>query len=80
MDVRAVIDSALPAAISDRAGWTADIAGSFTKLGLAPTRENACAVAAVIQQESGFQADPVIPGLGKMALRTIDARAGLTDA
>lgn len=75
VDVRAVIDSALPAAISDRAGWTADIAGSFTKLGLAPTRENACAVVAVIEQESGFQVDPVIPGLGRAALRTVDARA-----
>jgi hypothetical protein len=75
VNVRAVIDSALPAAISDRAGWTADIAGGFTKLGLPPTRENACAVIAVIEQESGFQVDPIIPGLGKTALRTIDARA-----
>jgi hypothetical protein len=48
---------------------------SFSKLGLRPTRENACAVAAVIQQESGFQVDPVVPGLGKLALRTVDARA-----
>jgi Protein of unknown function (DUF1615) len=75
VDTRAVIDSALPAAVSYRAGWTADIAMSFTKLGLPPTRENACAVAAVIEQESGFQVDPVIPSLGKLALRTIDQRA-----
>ena len=75
VDVRAVIDSALPVGISDRAGWIADIAGSFTKLGVPPTRENACAVAAVIQQESGFRIDPVIPGLGNLALRTIDERA-----
>src|SRR6185437_6283640 len=75
VDVRAVIDSALPAAVSDRGGWSADIAGTFIKLGLPPTRENACAVVAVIQQESGFQADPIVPGLGKLALRTIDERA-----
>lgn len=75
VQVRAIIDRALPVPISDRAGWVADIAGSFTKLGLAPTRENACAVAAVIEQESGFRIDPVIPGLGKLALRTIDERA-----
>ncbi len=75
VDVRAVIDRALPGAVSDRAGWIADIAMSFSKLDLPPTRENACAVAAVIEQESGFQVDPVIPGLGKLALRTIDARA-----
>ncbi|HEV2269232.1 MAG TPA: DUF1615 domain-containing protein [Steroidobacteraceae bacterium] len=74
-DVRAVVASALPPAISDRAGWSTDIAGSFTELGLPPTRENACAVVAVIEQESGFQVDPVIPGLGRLALRTIDVRA-----
>jgi Protein of unknown function (DUF1615) len=73
--VRAVLDRALPGAVSDRAGWITDIAMSFSKLGLPPTRENACAVVAVIQQESGFQVDPVIPGLGKLALRTIDERA-----
>jgi len=75
VNVRAVIDSALPVAVSDRAGWTADIAGGFTKLGLPPTRENACAVVAVIEQESGFRVDPVVPGLGRLALRTIDTRA-----
>ncbi|MGH8180920.1 MAG: DUF1615 family protein, partial [Steroidobacteraceae bacterium] len=75
VDVRAVIDSALPAAVSDRAGWAADIAGGFTKLGLPPTRENACAVVAVIEQESGFRVDPIVPGLGRLALRTIDTRA-----
>lgn len=75
MDIRAVIDSALPAAVSDRGGWAADIAGGFSKLGLPPTRENACAVVAVIEQESGFRVDPVVPGLGKLALRTIDTRA-----
>jgi len=75
VNVRAVIDSALPAAISDRGGWAADIAGGFTKLGLPPTRENACAVVAVIEQESGFRVNPVVPGLGKLALRTIDTRA-----
>jgi hypothetical protein len=75
VNVRAVIDSALPAAVSDRAGWIADIAGGFTKLGVPPTRENACAVVAVIEQESGFRIDPIVPGLGKLALRTIDSRA-----
>ena len=73
-DVRAVIDGALPA-VSDRTAWTADIADAFAKLGLPPTRENACAVVAVIEQESGFRVDAAVPGLGKLALRTIDARA-----
>jgi Protein of unknown function (DUF1615) len=75
VEVRAVISRALPIGISDRAGWTADIAGGFTKLGLPPTRENVCAVVAVIEQESGFNVDPVIPDLGRIALQTIDERA-----
>src|SRR5512146_5627 len=49
VEVRAIISSALPAAVSDRAGWVADISGGFTKLGLPPTRENVCAVVAVIE-------------------------------
>lgn len=72
---RRVIDDALPGAIPDRAGWAADIAGAFTKLEIPPTRANACAVVAVIQQESGFQVDPVIPNLGRIALRELDERA-----
>lgn len=75
MEVRAVISSALPIGIRDRAGWIADIAGGFSKLGVPPTRENVCAVAAVIDQESGFHVEPVIPHLGEIALHTIDVRA-----
>jgi hypothetical protein len=48
---------------------------AFTALNLPPSHENVCAVAAVIQQESGFQVDPVVPGLGKIARREIDRRA-----
>jgi Protein of unknown function (DUF1615) len=75
VELRAVIDSALPIGIRDRAGWNADIAGAFTKLDLPPTRENVCAVVAVIEQESDFHVDSVIPGLGRIALRTLDERA-----
>jgi hypothetical protein len=75
VEARKVIDGALPGAIPDRAGWAADIATAFTKLEIPPTRENVCAVIAVIQQESGFQIDPVIPNLGRIALRELDERA-----
>jgi uncharacterized protein DUF1615 len=75
VQARTVIDGALPGAIPDRAGWAADIAAAFTKLEIPPTRDNVCAVVAVIQQESGFQVDPVIPNLGGIALRELDERA-----
>jgi hypothetical protein len=48
---------------------------AFTVLGIAPTHENICAVIAVIDQESGFHVDPVVPGLPAIAWREIDERA-----
>jgi hypothetical protein len=72
---RDLIERSLPTSVADRAGWTADMYSAFTVLGVAPTRENVCAVIAVIEQESGFRVDPVIPGLPAIAWREIDERA-----
>ncbi|HVW68656.1 MAG TPA: DUF1615 family protein, partial [Steroidobacteraceae bacterium] len=72
---RALIDELLPRNITDRPGWVSDIYAGFTVQGLEPSRRNACAVISVIQQESNFHVDPVIPGLGAMARREIDSRA-----
>jgi hypothetical protein len=74
-EAHALIEQALPRAVTDRSGWTADMYAAFTFLTVAPSRENVCAVVAVIEQESGFQVDPVIPGLGDIARREIDRRA-----
>jgi hypothetical protein len=74
-DTKALIEHALPRSVSDKAGWTADIYSAFTVLTVTPTRENICAVVAVIEQESGFQVDPVVPGLGAIARKEIDSRA-----
>jgi Protein of unknown function (DUF1615) len=72
---RAVIDESIPKVVPDRAGWISDIYAGFTVQDLAPTRESVCAVVAVIEQESNFQVNPVIPGLGAIAWREIDSRA-----
>ncbi len=72
---RALIDRSLPRNISDRAGWVSDLYGAFAALQLNVSRENVCAVAAVIAQESGFRVDPVVPDLGAIAWREIDRRA-----
>jgi hypothetical protein len=72
---REFIDESLPHELPDQAGWEADIHAGFTALGVAPTKANSCAVAAVIAQESGFRVDPVIPGLPAIAWREIDERA-----
>jgi hypothetical protein len=72
---RATINAVVPAAAVDRAGWVDDIYGAFNALSLGPTRENVCAVAAIIAQESGFVVDPVIPNLPAVAWKEIDIRA-----
>ncbi|MDB6084021.1 MAG: lipoprotein [Gammaproteobacteria bacterium] len=72
---RELIERSLPAAVQDRTGWTADVYAGFAALDIAPTRENICAVVAVIDQESGFRVDPVVPGLPAIAWREIDGRA-----
>src|ERR1700742_962827 len=72
---RAVIDEAIPKGAAARAGWVTDIYAGFTSQDLAPTAESVCAVVAVIEQESNFQVTPVVPGLGAIAWREIDARA-----
>jgi len=64
---RNLIEHSLPAAAEDRPGWAADMYAAFSVLGLDTTRENVCAVVAVIEQESGFRVDPVIAGLPTIA-------------
>jgi hypothetical protein len=72
---RALIGAALPGSVHDRAGWTDDLYAALTLQSIEPTRENICAAVAVIEQESNFQVDPVIPGLPAIAWREIDSRA-----
>jgi Protein of unknown function (DUF1615) len=72
---RDLIESSLPGSVTDRTGWAADMYSAFNVLAVAPTPENVCAVIAVIEQESGFRVDPVIPGLAAIAWREIDDRA-----
>jgi hypothetical protein len=72
---RALIDASVPKRLSDRSGWVNDIYAAFTFQGLQPSRENVCAVVAVIEQESNFQVNPLVPDLGAIAQREIDNRA-----
>lgn len=74
-DARGKIERSLPPGVSDRPGWAADMYAAFTVLNIEPTDETACAVIAVIEQESGFHVDPIIPGLPAIAWREIDRRS-----
>ena len=73
---RAEIRARIPPVVANRDGWAIDMFAAFEALEVRPTPRNICAVVAVIQQESGFQVDPVVPGLPSMARREIDERAG----
>jgi hypothetical protein len=72
---RALIQSALPAQVPDRAGWAGDIYAAFSTLDLDVTPPQVCEVVAVAEQESGFEVNPVIPGLPEIARKEIDRRA-----
>jgi hypothetical protein len=73
--VRAEIARLLPASTPDRAGWAADFYAAFATQGIEPTASNVCAALAIAEQESGYRADPVVPNLGVIARREIDAQA-----
>lgn len=75
IDVAQVVRQKMPASVKNRDAWAQNIATAFASQKLAPTEENVCAVLAVAQQESNYQADPVVPGLNKIAWREIDNRA-----
>lgn len=72
---RALIERLLPRTVGDRDGWARDIYAALAVQHIDATRQNVCAVLAVIAQESGFRVNPAIPGLGAMAWKEIDARA-----
>lgn len=74
--VRSAIVKLLPPSASDRQGWAQDIQAAFDTQALTPTADNLCSVIAVIEQESNFEVDPQVPGLGRIARQEIDRRAG----
>ncbi len=74
-EARALIADLLPPQTADRTGWATDIYAAFAALQLQPTASNICAAVAVTEQESGFRADPAVPGLSRIAWRQIEERA-----
>lgn len=73
--VRAEIAKRIPNGVADRAGWARDIQAAFAAQELEPTSAHLCAVIAVVGQESGFQADPPVANLPRIARKAIAERA-----
>ncbi len=74
-DIQSAVVKLLPGTVSDRQGWATDIQVAFTTQQLDASTRNLCSVLAVAEQESTYQADPQVPGLGKIARQEIDRRA-----
>ena len=75
-EVRAKIVRLMPATVRDRQGWASDIYAAFSAQQIYPSDENLCAVLAVTEQESTYQVDPPVAGLGRIATREVERRAG----
>lgn len=71
---RVVVNHLLPANIGDRSAWAADILAALVNLRIPALPENVCAAIAIIEQESGFQADPPVPGLSRIVWQEIEKR------
>ena len=74
-EVRSQILRNIPAPTVDRDGWASDIHAAFVALQIDASVRNVCAALAVAAQESSFDADPVVPGLGRIAREEINRRA-----
>jgi hypothetical protein len=62
----------IPVHVKDRDAWSEAIVNALAANELSIDRPSACAVIAVIGQESGFQADPAVPGIAALAAARID--------
>ena len=75
-EARRVATAVLKDKTPDAAGWAADIHAALATLAVPSTVDHLCAVMAVIEQESGWRADPVVPNLPAIAWKEIERRAG----
>lgn len=64
----------LPRDLKERDGWAADITGAIEAIDRPVTEERACAVIAIIEQESGYQVDPVVKNLPAIVRRGLERK------
>lgn len=69
------VAAALPAELADRSGWAEDILSTLELLDLPRDVKHVAAVMAVLEQESGFNPNPTVPGLSKLIRERLDKYA-----
>lgn len=65
----------LPANVKDKEGWALDVMAALEAEEIAPSPPAVCSVLAVIEQESGYQSDPAVPGLAGLVRTRLEAHA-----
>ena len=65
----------IPPEEKDREGWAEDVLAALEAHRLYPSAEAVCSVLAVIEQESGFEANPAVPGLARIVQQRLEAYA-----
>lgn len=60
------IAALIPSHVSARLLWARDVRAALHAIGKTGNAERVCAVLAVIEQESGYQADPIVPDLPRI--------------
>jgi hypothetical protein len=70
----ATLIKAAEKSVVDASGWALDLHDVLQQLDLPQSKENICASIAVIDQESGFVADPMVPGLGKVSEQALRSK------
>lgn len=59
----------------DAEAWGRAVHAGLLAADRRPTEDSVCQVLAVIEQESGYEADPAVPGLGRIAMEELESRA-----
>ncbi len=75
-EIRAMVTRLIPVTARDRSGWADDLHDAFSRLDLPHAPQVYCAAIAIIEQESSFQADPVVPDLPAIVWRELEQRGG----
>lgn len=68
------IKKLIPNRVSQRDSWAKDIYDISNELKIPTNKENVCTIIAVVDQESNFVANPVVPGLGDKAVKEVTTR------
>ncbi|WP_223641899.1 DUF1615 domain-containing protein [Corallococcus sp. EGB] len=61
---------------AEREGWARDVLAALDAEAIPASAPVVCQVLAIIEQESGFQADPAVPGLPRLVRQKLDTTAG----